>query len=347
MPAPLGSQAPISFDDALRQAEQAGGGMHLLLGNGFSIGAHPKFDYSSLYDEAAKTNSLSQSAMAIFEQYKTRNFEGVLQKLRDAEWFSDLYGINEGKESLLKDHFLIKNALISAIESVHPNQSDLPEGTLESAESFLGKYSTIFSICYDLLLYWTMNIRAPAEYRFQDGFAGKNPPQFTERIDESQILVCFLHGALHLIQEEEKTIKLVRGTSLILPQVRESISREKYPLIVSEGQSSMKEATIYSNRYLRWSFARFRSIQGSLFTYGTSLSESDEHIRSAIVENMNLRALYVGIYPRSIESERKALEGKALQLQERREAMGTGPTLAVHFYDSSSANVWGRTLRSA
>ena len=198
MPAPLGSHAPISFDDALRQA-QAGGGMHLLLGNGFSMGAHAKFAYSSLYDEAANTNSLSPSAMAIFDQYKTRNFEGVLQRLRDAEWLSELYGIHEGMDSLRQDHSQIKNALISAIESVHPNQSDLPENALESADYFLRRYDTIFSICYDLLLYWTMNIRAPEEYRFQDGFSGQDPPKFTEREDEGRIFVCFLHGALHLL----------------------------------------------------------------------------------------------------------------------------------------------------
>ena len=63
----------IDFKEAQKRTEKAGGERHVLLGNGFSIGAHEEFRYGSLF-ERAKT-SLPRRIQALFHRYGTTNFE--------------------------------------------------------------------------------------------------------------------------------------------------------------------------------------------------------------------------------------------------------------------------------
>lgn len=345
MPEALGAHTLLRFDDALRQAQSNKGwqgGIHLLVGNGFSIGAHEGFRYDSLYSESK--DDLSANSIAIFENYGTTNFEQVLQKLHEADWIADAYGLYnaDGSHIIKDDHNAIKSALISAVESIHPTQANLEEYALENAVTFLRKFKSVFSICYDLLLYWAMNIYAPDEYYFQDGFDGMGESIFTGRIRQNKVFVYFLHGALHLIREKGIVRKLVRTEeSLILEQVREYISKGTYPLIVTEGNPGEKRVGIEASSYLSWAFRRFQNVRGTLFTYGTSLSDPDDHIRDAIIQNFHLRSLYVGIHPEASQSKRYALMSIAERLKEHRAELPHSKSLSVEFYDSATAPVWG------
>ena len=331
----------LNFDEALRQARKAAGPVHLLLGNGFSLGVHDGFGYGSLY-EAAKEN-LPESADAVFRQYGSTNFEQILQKMSDANWIAENYGIyHDSEQRIIKeDHDRVKDALISAVESVHPRQFELRSEMDRAEEFFLqSHFRRIFSLCYDLMLYWVMNLRAQdGEFHFQDGFV-RNPPEFSGHIVRGKIPVYFLHGALHLFRSEGKVRKIVqKDNRWILDQVREQISQNIFPIIVTEGSSDRKRDAIESSSYLSWAFSRFRRLHGNLFTYGTSLSNHDAHIREAISSNGKLKSLFVGIHTK-MDSEAMDLMARAKKIQEERRILRPNHPLDVYFYDSSTAPVW-------
>lgn len=331
----------LEFDEALRRARAANDSVHLLLGNGFSIGAHDGLGYNSLYNAARK--NLPETADAVFQKYETTNFEQILQKMSDANWIADAYGIYHHSEHRIiqEDHDRIKDALISAIESVHPRQFELPDGMMQAEKFFLrSEFKMIFSLCYDLMLYWVMNLRAQdRKFHFQDGFLG-NPPEFQDTLRRGQVPVYFLHGALHLFRVDGKVHKLVQTENQwILDQIRDHISRNTFPIVVTEGTSSGKKIAIESSSYLSRSFSRFNQIRGSLFTYGASLSDPDDHIRKAISSNCKLNSLFVGIHT-DVESQALELRSRAHKIQEERDVRCPKYPLEVYFYNSVTAPVW-------
>lgn len=328
----------LAFNEALSLARRSLSVPHLLVGNGFSIGAYEGFGYDSLYEQVK--GSLSLNAVKVFEEYGTTNFETIIQKLHEADWSAHLYGLYGQDEPHLirEDRDSVKDLLMSAIESVHPTMSTIGHRKLESAESFLRNFASVFSTCYDLLLYWVMNLHAPDQYRFQDGFIGSKTSYFSGRELPGLKFVYFLHGALHLVHKGEDVQKLVRGQSSIIEQVRELMSQGVDPLIITEGSSGEKIAGIQGNPYLSWVFKRLQDTAGSLFIYRNSLSASDEHIREVIVRNHALKSLYIGINP--VENPRAISSLRAMA-----DEIENGPTGAsgriVRFFDSSTAPVWG------
>jgi len=90
---------------------------HLLLGNGFSIGVHRAFGYTSLYEDAvARDPYLAR----LFPPNDT-NFETALQGCAD-----------------LADETRLREGLIRAVASVHPEHSlSLTEEQCHSCRDFL------------------------------------------------------------------------------------------------------------------------------------------------------------------------------------------------------------------
>ena len=336
----------LDFDEALRQVRAAGGPIHLLLGNGFSTGAHDGFRYDSLYEEAR--TSLPKIADAVFQKYGTTNFEQVLQKMYDANWIAEAYGIyhDSAQRVIQEDHERVKEALISAVRSVHPRQFEYQKELVHAEQFFLNSnFRCIFTLCYDMMLYWVMNLHAKDKiFYFQDGFRGQ-PPEFDKSQNQilDQISVFFLHGALHFFRMEGKVRKLVQNEqSWILDQVEDRIASNTFPVIVTEGTSLGKRSVIEGSSYLEWAFSRFRRLNGNLFTYGTSLSEHDAHISKAISDNCRLKSLFVGIHTEP-ESQATDLKARVQRMQEERRKVSPEYPLDVYFYDSSTAPVWGPT----
>ena len=327
----------LSFTEALSWARRSRSPLHLLVGNGFSIGAYEGFRYDSLYERTKE--SLPPRAVKVFEEYDTTNFESIIQKLHEADWAAQLYGLYSQDEvrPIQEDRDRVKDSLMSAIESVHPSMSTIGSQRLEHAEAFLRNFTSVFSTCYDLLLYWVMNLRAPQRYLFQDGFVGNNPSYFSGREFPEQKFVCFLHGALHLVRAGDEVHKLVSGQASIIRQVWDLMSQGNDPLIITEGSSKEKFVSIQGSHYLLWTFKRLQNAKGVLFVYGNSLSESDEHIRDAIIQNHALKSLYIGVHP----DEKPRISSALLAVAEEIQSGQTGANKrVVKFFDSSTAHVW-------
>jgi len=163
----------LSFDSAVTLSQPGGGKRHLLLGNGFSIAYDPdSFSYGRLLDEA-DFSELSIVARVVFETFGTTDFEKIIEILRTAAVLLTMYA---GADPALADQIAtdadrIKDALAEVLARRHPeNVGSVSADEYASARRFLSHFERIYSVNYDLLLYWTtMQDGTPSVAR-NDGF---------------------------------------------------------------------------------------------------------------------------------------------------------------------------------
>ena len=348
----------VDFRDALNQAEKAGGERHVLLGNGFSIGAHEQFRYGSLFEQARR--SLPNRIEALFDRYGTTNFETILRQLDEGQWLAEHYRLypRYNQPDMSEDYEILKEVLIEVVGAVHPDKrTEFPVDMLSVAASFVKNFDSVFTTCYDLLLYWVMlQSSEDGSIPFQDGFGWRPGDEsdsvvFLGQVRPEKIFVHFLHGALHLTTHYGEVHKLTRRDSdfeyPIVEQIRDALEEEQYPLVVSEGSHVNKKERIESSSYLSWVFGRFERINDHLFTYGTAFADEDQHLRDAIVRNSKLTSLFVGVFGDVNSDENRSLVATCTDLGRQRDRLNTHlprkelSNLEVIFYDSAGAQVWG------
>ena len=337
-------------------AQQAQGPVRVLLGNGFSIGAHQQFQYGTLYEQA-KEAGLPDHVVELFERYGTTNFEQVLRQLDEGWWLAGHYELEPTNpdRDIAADYEHLKKVLVEAISASHPSIPDaVGRERLKACYQFLEAFSEVYTINYDLLLYWTSLVQEP--FRFEDGFGREVDTDDSYCVflpaGSSRPHIYFLHGALHLTTEAGEVRKLVWNTTgiPIMEQVRTDLEAKRYPLVVSEGTWLDKLERIESSSYLSWAFRKLENIQGSLFTYGWALSEQDDHLLDGIAKNTSLDRVFIGVYgdPQS-EANQALFQAADKLVQRRNQVLTSGRTgrrakkglLEVHYYDVSTANVWG------
>ena len=277
----------ISFRDALDRTNT--GKRHLLLGNGFSIALKPDiFTYEALYNDA-NFESVPH-AEAIFDALGTRDFESVIKVLVDMSQVLTAY--EDVPAGLIKqiegDADLIKTILVNAIASRHPDRPHHVSGEEYAAcRQFLSHFidSKIFTLNYDVLLYWTLMHEDVDELNLKcdDGFrAPEDDPDapYVTWQDSQSPSIYFLHGALHLFDGGHELQKYTwsRTDIPIVEQIRTALDENRFPLFVSEGHSIAKLTKIMHSAYLAKAVRSLESIQHNLFIFGHSLDESDNHI---------------------------------------------------------------------
>jgi len=147
---------------------------HLLLGNGFSIACRPDiFVYGRLF-ERADFSRLSSSAQRAFDALKTQDFEKVIKALRDAK---SLLAIYDGAptrivQQMREDADGLRELLVQTIASSHPEwPASITEGEYAACREFLSHFNTVYTLNYDLLLYWAqMHTEMGESPSSDDGF---------------------------------------------------------------------------------------------------------------------------------------------------------------------------------
>lgn len=350
----------LSFEDALIMADAlsigtSSGKKRLLLGNGFSMACYGDFSYTTLYAKV-KEMGLSSQIQEVFEQFGETNFEAILKLLDQSDWMAQHYRMIPGDKSVsMKDDYeMLKKSLAEAICAVHPSNSSLiSTEKYESCYQFITKFDDIYTINYDLLLYWTSLRREP--FAFNDGFSRDEDTdghdcEFMPDHAYGPKNIYFLHGALHLYHDESNVRKRVwkdTGVQLI-DQIKEALAKKQYPLVVAEGDSEHKLAQIQESSYLSNTLRKFKGIEGHLFVFGSSLSASDAHIVDIIAKNLELRHLWIGIggdFER--ENNKNFLKISEDLIEKRKRALAAlkkkskkFSELEIHFYDRDSAQVW-------
>ena len=336
----------VSFADALA-AESIPRRRHLLLGNGFSIACRRDiFTYGALLDRA-EFHGLRPEIRQSFEALDTRDFEVVMSTLENAATLIHLYAPEHADlgNQMREDARALREVLVNAIAQSHPEHPfEIDEGAYGAARRFLSQFGSIYTLSYDLLLYWAiMHEEVEPALEFDDGFRQPDdgPAEYVswdiEKTDGQN--VHYLHGALHLFDAGHELKKFTwSGTEVrLIDQVRAALDAGLFPLIVTEGESNKKLEQINHHTYLARSYRSFAKIGGALYVFGHSLAESDDHILRLIEKN-KVRQLFVSVFgdPASIENQR--IIGRAELLAERRPS---ARPLTVSFFDAEEAQVWG------
>ena len=321
----------------------------LLLGNGFSRACRDDiFSYNSLF-ERADFSALPGPAKASFAALKTTDFEVVMDALRKA---SALVNVNDPARSGLAQQFDaqadgLREVLVAAIAQNHPAKpANIAEEEYARCRKFLSGFSDIYTLNYDLLLYWTlMQDEIPPAVKCDDGF--RRPQEGVQpwvTWDSTAYPQCihYLHGALHIYNagpEVQKYTWCHTGLPLT-EQVNEAIKDGKFPIFVAEGTAEQKATRINRSNFLGRSFRSFQSIGSPLVCFGCSLADSDRHIVRAIARG-KVKELAISVYGGSPGDALLATveEMKRIRLTEGR---GRNPqTLNVRYFDAPSAKVWG------
>jgi hypothetical protein len=235
---------------------------------------------------------------------------------------------------------------------------EIPSEKYESCLKFLVNFKNVYTLNYDLLLYWaSLHVQEEKEeFPFLDCFDRSEDPEhpdcsFAHSSSDDKKYLYFLHGALHLYTKNGLVWKRVwRTTSIpIIKQVKEAFDSKEYPLTVTEGSFQDKIKRIEASSYLSYVYRKFKNIRGHLFVFGHSLCEQDDHLLQAIVnhENIGLNHLWVGLFgnPSAPYNKKIIAKAHAMQLQRdriipersRKKAKGN---MNIYFYNSESAHVW-------
>jgi len=314
----------ISFDEAIEQTKDED--RTLLIGNGFSA---KYFTYSTLL--AASALEDGKPIRNLFEKLDTVDFEAVVRALEDAVIVEKAYA-NDAHAAELEQHAQqVREALVHALNRTHPaHRQDLD---YRSSAEFLAHFNIVFSLNYDLLLYW-LNLERGV---LRDGFGlaqdmGRFRGPFSEDAD---CHVFNLHGGLHLFDNGtgEMLKALDRGQGVIATITDTIVNDQRLPVYVAEGTSAQKMKKINSVAYLRRCYDMLRRNGAAIFVYGHSADENDKHIYHAIFASKAKR-IFFGVY-RPNDDKLRQLDGLLAKYQR-----SAGSDVGYAFFDSDSAKVW-------
>lgn len=343
----------VSFKVALRRIQSANH-RHLLLGNGFSIALKPDiFTYGSLYENA--DFGAAPHMRALFEALKTKDFEIVIRHLQDAAKVVEVYRprLTRLAAHLRRDADAIKSALVSAIARRHPDRPyNIANSQYAACRQFLAQFEHIYTLNYDVLLYWTLMQDEVDELRLRpdDGFRHpeEDPDQpYVSWQDANSPTVHYLHGALHLFDRGTEITKYTWSKTdvPIVEQIRAALDEDRYPLFVSEGTSASKRERILHNAYLHKALRSFEAAckpaGNAIVVFGHSLAENDQHVLRCI-SNGAAGSLLVSLYGDPASSaNREAIANAEGLVRQREKRRGSRFPLTITYYDAASARVWG------
>lgn len=314
----------FSFEKAIQQTEDED--RALLIGNGFSA---KYFTYSTLL--AASGLAEGQPIRNLFERLDTADFEAVVRALEDAAVVERAYG-NEAHATELENHAQeVREALVCALNKTHPAH----RGDLDYASSaeFLAHFGSVFSLNYDLLLYW-VNLE---KGHLGDGFGlGEDLGRFRGPFSEDAHCHLFnLHGGLHLFDDGagEMLKALDRGNGVVATITDTIVNGRRLPVYVAEGTSTQKMKKINSVAYLRYCYDKLRRNGATIFVYGHSADENDRHIYQAIFAS-EAKRVFFGVFQPDKDKLRQ-LDGLLVKYQK-----SAGSDTRYDFFDSESAHVW-------
>lgn len=145
----------------------------LLVGNGGSMALSNNFVYESLYEKATEKENLDQATQQVFSKFykDSHDFERVLYRLWQANYINHLFSVSDEEKQKIKDGYnLIQKALLKAVKDIHPDHREL-KGQLFLVGKYLSHFKTVFSLNYDLIIYWSM-LEYNDQYKnvLKDGF---------------------------------------------------------------------------------------------------------------------------------------------------------------------------------
>lgn len=308
----------------------------ILLGNGFSQAWDASiFNYASLFQVANFDDRDAQIRM-LFDRLNTWDFEAVMRTLLSAELVADVHGLDQGViETIKKDQAILKEALLTAVSDNHPGlPNELTTAQYETVRKFLSRFSQIFTVNYDLLMYWARNQNLEPAWVTDDGFRAE---QLWKGYGTDQS-VHFLHGGLHLYETPTGVRKHAYTGEVgggIVGQVRDNLNLQppRFPLFVAEPTHQKKKERIDRSPYLSYCLRKLTAVTTPIFILGHSMDQNDRHIFEAI-RTSSVRQIFVSVFGDEHSDANRQLIANA------RAYLG-GPLTTVDFFDASTVSAWG------
>lgn len=146
----------------------------LLIGNGFSINLiGSAFSFNNLITGLNSANFHANTMRDVFSDFDTSDFEKIVKALEDAHLINTRYGLVVSQ--LQADSTVLRSELAACITRTHPSswtdtnfQINLEK--VRKIRTELRLFSSLFTLNYDLLLYWLL-IEGQYTARFSDGFS--------------------------------------------------------------------------------------------------------------------------------------------------------------------------------
>lgn len=328
------------FQEFLNECE---GKKSIILGNGFGISfdvamQQNNFNWNSLLDLCAIEDGSELYRLLSQNQF---DFELVHQKINNAIDVLNLYSPQSQLIAHLEQQIqYLREQLIVAVGASHPasfvrartpvDQLQLNE-KITNCRRFLNGFSNVFSLNYDLLLYWVRCYQRPNLGR--DSFTSIGDDLIFSPNDNANFF--FPHGSLFIYRDGVSAIKSgSTRANPILARLEENIEQGKFPMCISEGTGQQKLKEIKKNHYLLYAYNRIIKSTGTIFTFGCSfLDGKDRHIIEAMCRSSATR-IVVGEYQLNDASRhRLGHEFARVQAELRTDKV-------VEITDSAGTQIW-------
>lgn len=310
----------------------------VLLGNGFSRACRDDvFDYSTLLDHA-EFGEQDPSVHRLFEALETYDFERVMRVIESTMLVLNAFEADAAlQQELINIGKSLKDALINAIGTTHPDRPyEISDEEYVATRHFLAMFDEIFSVNYDLLMCWARNKDnlAPVRFDSDDGFRTRQTWEGLGRGSGQN--VHFLHGALHLYEDEAGIRKhaYFQDGPTIVDQVRSNLERGRFPIFVSEPTAEKKLKRIAGHPYLNFCFNALGQLNGSLFVVGHAFGEHDRHLFDQVLLSGNVTRVYV-----SLHGDERSRANQQTRANARTYLDVLGPN-GVVFFDAASLPIW-------
>lgn len=333
----------------------------LLVGNGGSIALSDNFSYKSLYGYADKHDLLQKEAAAVFDKFykKERDFERVLYRLWQADYINERFYVSKDERDKVRTGYTkVRRSLIDAVKDVHPPYKP-SETKLWNVGQFISGFRTVFSLNYDLMLYWaSQQINENSRNLIKDGFTIKAPRNKNQKtrtfafsndisklrepfgLNDTSTLVFYPHGSLLLYQTKAKRQERKITSSSedgLLNTITDFWSRnDGNPIFVCEGDSDRKLEAISGSQYLTHVFQEELPRGGkSLAIYGWGMGEQDSHIVKQLAQGQYQKiAMSIHTKNKSPNQLDREMDGYLSKLKQI-----VSPE-HVKFFDSASDGCW-------
>lgn len=341
-----------TFQEAI---DQISSNKRVILGNGFSMAWNPDiFAYGSLYDRA-DFSRVSESARSAFDRLGTRDFEIVMRRLRDAATLIELYAPEHTDliTRLRADADGLRELLVQTIADNHPARpNEVSDEQYAACRQFLSHFDGVFTLNYDLLLYWTIMQDADGlpDAPKNDGFDyDPDDPDADWVMWDSQASsqrqkIYYIHGALHIYDADDAVHKYTWSRTLepLIDQIRTALNDRKFPLFVAEDSAENKMAKIMHSGYLHKGIRSLESLQRqtTLVTLGFGFGDSDQHVVRAIARS-KVETVWVGLFGDENSASYQSIKAATRHLQDERLRFNHRHPIVINFYDSATATVWG------
>jgi hypothetical protein len=217
------------------------------------------------------------------------------------------------------------------------------EEKLQSIRVVLRRFEWVYSLNYDLILYWAA-MSEEGGTGIVDFFWHPDlsfDPADTELpnwVPDDSTRLVWLHGGIHLRRRLDGTTFKARSSAgsvgSLLDQFGSSYAGEATPLLVSEGTAEDKYRAITRSSYLEFGLRSLTQHADGLIIFGSSLRLEDAHFIRAINDQPG-RAVAVSIRPMD----------EADIVQRKAELRTAFPTSDLYFFESETCPLGDSAIR--